>query len=730
MFKPIINWLKGFFLFRLLPFGAIVLVIFIIMAIADSSQEQTTICVAYTTEQLRERFEQVGLDTASISNDLLTLTLESQNLALHITNNITGFTWSHSSSYEDMNPVWQDFAASGVTINTHFNNQFGRQFSFTDKAILSYANDNTIIADVFFEEAGIALQIEYRLENDNISIIVLFESIIEANRDFELQTINLHPFLGASRGEQDGFIFVPSGPGAIIDLNYITRARQPFSGTVFGDDIGFHGNSINMRTSQLRPPNNITLPVYGIGYNNNALMSVITSGYEHSTIDAYSSGIITPYNWVGATFRYRGLHTMAFLSTGSQMNQVVPNQIDIRLELFVLSEESANYHGMARRLQVFFADNNIIKPLTAPHGDIFANIFAADNESVLIGRRTITMSSPEQILEMANNLFDIAQNGLRMEVIGYKRGGFTNQSPYLTSLIGSDSDWRRLNNSFNDNNYIFFHRDYMRAFTSSIRRWHIAQNISEELMSMHNDNRIHMGAFIDYSVLSFLNPHISQRIFERDRFDRFDIQGISFDSMGQILNSIHGRHKHTRGEMIQFYRDMLETRDLNYAFHRPNIYMWDKSQIMFDMPITSSDFTIISHSVPFVPILLSGHSELFAVYANFQPSHIDYLLKLVEFNMRPSYMLTWECPTLLFNTESNWINSSQWEIWQSQIIRDIEFLQDAWQGDALFIEHRQVSTGIYESVFDNGNTIIVNYTNTPFITDDGVLVESRNYIVR
>jgi len=332
---------------------------------------------------------------------------------------------------------------------------------------------------------------------------------------------------------------------------------------------------------------------------------------------------------------------------------------------------------------------------------------------------------------------------LRMEVIGYQAGGLTGQSPRLGGLVGSNSDWRNLINSISGNDALFFRRDYVRVCNgaSGVRGWNLSQNISEEVMGMHNDTggRIETWpiGFIDYNYFRFFNPPTVRRTFERDlnRFDSLGIVNISFDVMAQMLNSAHGRHAHTRTEMIALYREMLQygtVHGLGYAFHDPNMYMWDKSNIMFDMPITSSGFTILSYDVPFMQILLSGHAELFAPHANFQPSRQDYLLRLVEFGVRPSYFLTWESPTLLHETDSNWIHSSEWSVWQTQIEDDAVFLADATRATqgATFISHRRLDVGVYESVFSNSTAIIVNHTHAPFTTAEGILVPPRQYIVR
>ena len=744
----VLNYLKRLVLFRLIPLGIIILIVYGLFLWQESRNEEIDlVAAAANLAEVEASFLGLtGQEFATISNGYVSVTVKSENLAMSITNEQTGFVWTHEIYDDNMNQVWQDFALAGIIIDTHFNSQFNRQFSFRGNAVVNQVSETKIVADVFFDEAGILFQVEYSISGDTVSVSVLWDSIVEANRQFELQTITLYPFLGASRGVQDGFIFMPDGIGAIIDLSYETRARSPFSAIVFGDDLGFYGNAVNARVSDLRPPHTVRVPVFGIGYDDlggNALMSFISSGYEHLEIVGYSAGVTTPYNWAGATFRYRDVHLMALLATGAQMNQEIPNKIDVVINFTVLSGENARYDGMARRLQEKLINEGILTPLDSPHGDMFATIFIADNENALIGRHTIEVTTPEQTLDIAEALSYLSPNGIRMEVFGFQDGGLTGESPRLRGFVGSDSRWRNLINSFSGNDYLFFRREYTRVFNGAggVRSWHLAQNISEEVMGMHNDQMRSiplqsMGA-PNYEYFRFLNPTASWNVFERDlnRFRRMGIENISFVNMGQQLTSIHGRHRHTRGEMISFYRELLEhgqDNGLTYALHNPNMYLWDKTNIITSMPVTTSGFTILSYSVPFMPILLSGHVETFATNANLQPDMQTHRLRLVEFGLRPSYLLTYESPIVLVEAESNWIHSSQFSIWENRIEENAEFMQDFINATigARFTHHNRLSPGVYESLYSNGVRIIVNHTNNNFTTSDGYVVPSRNYIVR
>jgi hypothetical protein len=152
---------------------------------------------------------------------------------------------------------------------------------------------------------------------------------------------------------------------------------------------------------------------------------------------------------------------------------------------------------------------------------------------------------------------------------------------------------------------------------------------------------------------------------------------------------------------------------------------------MFGMPITASGLTVFSQTVPFIPIVLGGHAEMYAPSANFYASYEDYLLRVAEYGMRPSYFLTGANPIELIDTNFI-IHSSQWAVWKPQIEADTAFLRSANEAtkNAGLTAHRNLAQGIYESTFGNGTVLLINYTHSAFTTADWHTIPPRNYIVR
>ena len=191
-----------------------------------------------------------------------------------------------------------------------------------------------------------------------------------------------------------------------------------------------------------------------------------------------------------------------------------------------------------------------------------------------------------------------------------------------------------------------------------------------------------------------------------------------------------------RGQAAESYRALIggqaQANGWRNALHNPNMYMWGASQTFFSMPATSTGYTIETRPVPFIPMILSGRAEMYAEYVNFQSGRQDYLMRILEYGMRPSYLLTWENPSLLIETDSRWIYSSQWSVWNDTIGQQAAFLSpgiEAVRGAAMS-GHRRLAEGIYESEYDNGVKLIFNYGSTAYETGGRAVGPGGYMIVR
>jgi len=148
------------------------------------------------------------------------------------------------------------------------------------------------------------------------------------------------------------------------------------------------------------------------------------------------------------------------------------------------------------------------------------------------------------------------------------------------------------------------------------------------------------------------------------------------------------------------------------------------------MPLTSSRYRIYSDTVPFSSYLLSGLLDIYSPYQNFSSSSKVELLKMVDYGVYPSYILTNETAYALQNTELKQIYSSSYNTWKTKISSDYAFIYEALNSivNAKVISRSYEDIGVYKISYNNGVDIYVNYTNDQ-ITYPGFIIEPLSYKV-
>jgi len=106
------------------------------------------------------------------------------------------------------------------------------------------------------------------------------------------------------------------------------------------------------------------------------------------------------------------------------------------------------------------------------------------------------------------------------------------------------------------------------------------------------------------------------------------------------------------------------------------------------------------------------------------------LLKMIDYGLYPSYILTNESAYKLQDTELRQIYSSSYRIWKDKIQTDYQFLNNALSVvyDASITSREVITTGVYKNSYSNGVILYVNYTNQSYV-DSRNVISPNNYLV-
>nr|WP_239587861.1 DUF5696 domain-containing protein [Gracilibacillus alcaliphilus] len=592
--------------------------------------------------------------------------------------------------------------------------------------------DDGFDAEIRLEEADISLRLEVRLVDDSLEISVPQEGIVEGEN--RLATLRLYPFLGAEEGTDNdaGYLFIPDGSGALMRFSEEQLASaSPYRAPIYGRDLGFTRTPTSQEESRTREPQKVSLPVYGVtqAANQDAYISIIESGQSFADIVAYPSGISTDFHWITAEYNYRYQY---YQPTSQSMNgynvyQQEMNEFDVKEKITFLSNEEANYTGMAQYYKTYLKDRQLLPTVNDP-ADLRLEFLGGEVKSGLIWDSVLTMTEITELPQFVDQLEAKDVTDIHLVYRGWSEGGLTGTLPKkfpLESKLGSSDDFQDVNQLFEERDIPFYYyTDYTKAFEG-------AGNFSgrTDIGRKMNREPIFGNVQMDYYYVS---PVTSARLLEADisEYQAHQINHVAIDTTGNILFSDFNASM-LRQEAVTVYQDMLSqlTDSIeSLSLYQPNDYLFPVMDRYLDIPMYSSNYQFVTDTVPFLQIVLKGDVPYYAPFSNFHYNPEDELLRMIEYGAYPSFYLTSQPSHELMQTPSSDLYTSEFSDWEGKIVDQYQAIKqtlDKVKGEAIRA-HIVHEVGLVEVQYTNGVSIIVNYTNHPK-TMNGVSIAEKSY---
>nr|WP_233711558.1 DUF5696 domain-containing protein [Lederbergia citrisecunda] len=680
-----------------------------------------------------------GYTKAAESDDLV-LFVNEKSLAIKLQNKKTGYVWGSGLDHPEnfrLNKTWEQIVQSAITVD-----YTDRQGKLRTESILTNdssptvkLSDNGFSADVLLFQSKLKFQLDVQLKGNELVISIPQEKMKEDKRN-KLVSMQVYPFLGAvNQNDIQGYMFIPDGSGALIRYEKSAKSSgTPFVGSIFGIDEGIKNKA--KASEDVVPVQKIKMPVFGAvhGVKHNGFIAIVEEGYSYGDIVAYPAGASTDFNRISSKFNYRYEYYQPTSKsmTGINVYQKELNKMDVKLRFIFLSDNDADYVGMAKSYQDYLIEQEILTK-QEDQANVRLEFLGGEMKKGLLWNSVIPMTPIDRIPYFTNELRKNGVEDMFVVYKGWSDGGLTGSLPGkfpMERKLGNKKDTKAVINTLKDDNIpMYFYTDYTTAYERASGfsgSKDVAKKISSETIS-HKENDL---------TSYYLSPKKSLEIAEKDRknYDAYGMENLAVDSSGYTLFSDFSKsRKLTREETLETYNDIfsvLKENVGNTALYEPSVYAWAATDKYLDIPMNSSNYVFETDTVPFMQIVLKGYIPFYAPFTNFNSNQEDQLLRMIEYGAYPSFLLTEESSHLLAKTPSKNVYTSEFNVWKDDIIKQYKQIQETLgQVESTTIESRNVpKNGIVEVTYSNGKTLIVNYTNSTY-KKDGVEVSAKGFSV-
>ncbi len=673
-------------------------------------------------------------------NDNLALYIREDDVSMRVVNKKNGYVWGALTEEQSskLNDTWKSFANSIVGIeyvNTGSNYQRVGAGDASSKCTFEYSN-NKVKLNINFNVCGVSLTAFVELKDDHIQFSVDEKSIKETSSEFYLANLYFVPFLGATHGDEvPGYSFVPDGSGALINFEKPSSYLKPFSNRVYGLDYAIDNLLIANGLESTRPNDfakdeyTVSMPVFGMvhGSEQNAVFARIENGAEYAIIHSSPAGCDNlDFNWTSANFIYHQSYQQKTTKSGAgiQVVQKQRNKVNPKISYYFLNDADADYVGMAKLYKKLLSEDDMLPKKLGDTSTLAIDFIIEDLEKGFFANKVKEISSVEYIEDAMETLGEKGIDDIHLTLLGWqKKGlhGYSASKTFSKTNFGSFSELDELKDILSKGD-VSLYVDYLRAREPQLKESKDAAiSLSQLPVFTKRDDEL---AFLG-TTYYLKSPDSLTRLKEQSDILKENGMGNPVIDGGQFL---YGEYLQDNFAPRSNVRDFAEkifgaiSKKDKLTVFKPNDYLFAYTKEYRDIPMNSSQYIFEDDTVPFLQIALSGKVAMFAPYANDSFYSKSNVLKCIEYNCYPSFLLTEETNYDISETALTDYSSTQFEDWDETIVEiynEINGILSNVKGQEV-VNHSAVDNGVMVISYESGD-ILVNYRSTDY-TYQGVTV--------
>ena len=223
------------------------------------------------------------------------------------------------------------------------------------------------------------------------------------------------------------------------------------------------------------------------------------------------------------------------------------------------------------------------------------------------------------------------------------------------------------------------------------------------------------------------------RMFQN--FAKWGNRNLAFSDIGNLAYADHSDKQTVfRQDGIEQLNQTILDNQASYdslLLHDANMYSFRYAGYISDLPTESSGYSIADESVPFLQMVLHGAVKYAVSPVNMSSEPQKAVLKAIETGSELSFAWIYEEPSILHNTSLNTLFASDYRLWMDFAAESYQKASSALKevSGLTMTGHECLAEGVYQTEYENGVRIIVNYNDTAVTTDDGVMVNAMDFIV-
>lgn len=584
--------------------------------------------------------------------------------------------------------------------------------------------------------------VDYRIEDSALVVELPFEEM-KWKDDYPLKTVRLLPYFGAGTKEEEGFLLVPEGGGALIHFNNNKTDHSNYYTEIYGWDEG-------MKRESVINENKAAMQLFGISKKDGAMLCILEDFETVASIQADISGRNHSYNYVNAA--YTTLHSVAMeVSSKTDKSVMVyeakkPKGTIRQRYLFI---DRPEYSDMAKAYQGYLIEKNpsLVK-LQESEAPVLVNIIGAvDHMRQKMG---IPVSMPLKLTSYKEGkamMEDLAEEGIdhiKLKYSGWINGGIK-QSYDLdyqeVNVLGKESEleeWIDRSKELGVDVYLSAYSNYVfddRALDGFRVNQDVSKYPSREVVELYQFSSVWYGQKTWLDAYYLLKP---QKMIEQ--MEQFALKakeyevGAAYEDIGEVLSADYNpKNLYTREDVKEMQISslaQLRAEGQEIMISHGNAYLLPYVSHIANMNYSGQNQNILDENVPFYQMAIHGLIPYTIYPINLSGDPQLALLNAVESGSGLAYTLMAEDSAILQETEYSELFAAEYRRWESVIKEQALRFQEEMGHcfNQYLVKHSSLSKDVKVSEYEDGTKVYVNYAMEAY-QGDGFLVPANDYYV-
>ncbi|MBE5877322.1 MAG: hypothetical protein E7290_10605 [Lachnospiraceae bacterium] len=583
----------------------------------------------------------------------------------------------------------------------------------------------------------------YRLDGDDLLVEIPMGEI-EYQEKYPIYYLSVLPYFGAAGIDEEGYMFVPEGGGALINFNNGKIAQNSYYSNLYGWDMAINRKALVHETRTY-------FNAFGIAKNNGSMLCILEEGAPYASVQADISGRNHNYNYVNAVYNitHREQYDVADKFNGEMFvyEDTLPNESLVQRYCFV---DSTDYSDMALCYREYllnkYGDAFVMQDDTSVPVAVEV-VGAVDKMKQVVG---VPVSRPLELTtyeEAQGIIEDLQTNGVQnmsVKLTGWMNGGVQQKmlnDVNLLSELGGKKDFKTL-------------IDYTKAqgidlYLNGITNYAIDSDFGDGFVVFRDAARLvskekaelYPYSEITYSQRDSQDPYylLKGSLIEKmasnlvDEASKYQVN-VSFDDMGEVLSSDFTEdEKVTRQDALN--RQVKSLQNAKAAGQKVmipmgNNYALPYSDFVTEMDLAGSEYTILDKQVPFYQMAIHGYVNYAGESLNLTQNFEDELLKSAEYGAALSFTFMKETLFTLQNTLYYEYFGADYDAWKDKMLETYAEYEEKLGHvfNQCMTDHDYVTDKVTCTTYEDGTRVYVNY-GYEAVSADGVEIPAKEYVV-